>query len=82
MDYSLGQTGAMTALSTLGKGAVTITFSGIFIYTAELFHTPVRHLAVGTSSMMARVSSMAAPFVGQPLVGVAVMHCLMVMLAF
>ncbi len=68
--FPLGQTGAMTALSTLGKGAVTITFSGIYIYTAELFHTPVRHLTVGTSSMMARVSGLVTPFIGPPLVWV------------
>ncbi len=58
----------LTTLSTLGKGGVTFAFAGIYIYTAEMFHTPVRHLAVGTASTMGRVSSMAAPFVGAPLV--------------
>ncbi len=44
-----------------------MTFTSIYVYTAELFHTPVRHLAVGTSSTMARIGSMLAPFVGEPL---------------
>ena len=61
-------TAVLTALSTLGKGSVTVTITAVYVYTAEMFHTPVRHLAVGTSAAMARIGSMAAPFIGKPLV--------------
>ena len=58
----------LTALSTLGKGAITFAFGSIYLYTSELFPTPVRHLAVGSSSMFARIGSMASPYLGSTLV--------------
>ena len=60
----------------LGKAAITMTFSTVYVYTAELFPTPVRHLAVGSSSMMARISGLAAPFMGEPLVNCQVLFVL------
>ncbi|KAK2140710.1 hypothetical protein LSH36_1273g00029 [Paralvinella palmiformis] len=57
----------LTALSTLGKGAITFAFSSIYLYTSELFPTPIRHLAVGSSSVFARIGSMAAPYLGDSL---------------
>ena len=58
----------VTSLTMIGKAAITASFSVIYVYTAELFPTPVRHIAVGSSSMMARVGSLVAPFMGEPLV--------------
>ena len=58
----------VTSLTMIGKAAITGSFSVIYVYTAELFPTPVRHIAVGSSSMMARVGAMIAPFFGEPLV--------------
>ena len=58
----------MTTLAMLGKVAITITFTNVYVFTAELFPTPVRHLAVGSSSMMARISGLASPYMGKPMV--------------
>ena len=58
----------VTTLTMIGKAAITICFSTIYVYTAELFPTPVRHLAVGSSSMMSRIGGLVAPFMGEPLV--------------
>ena len=52
----------------LGKVAITMCFGVVYIYSTELFPTPVRSIAVGTSSMMARLSGLIAPFMGQYMV--------------
>ena len=59
---------ATVALSMLGKLFISITFSCVYVYSSELFPTEVRSVGVGTASMCARVSSMAAAYVGGPLV--------------
>ena len=51
-----------------GKACIKLTFVVIYAYTAELFPTPVRHIAVGSSSMMSRFGGIIAPFMGEPLV--------------
>ena len=60
---------AATAFSILGKAAITISFSGVYVYTTELVPTNVRNIGIGTASMCARIAGMAAPYVGGPLVG-------------
>ncbi|KAK9411489.1 solute carrier family 22 member 16 [Crotalus adamanteus] len=45
-----------------GKFAIGIAFGLIYLYTAELYPTVVRSLAVGSGSMMCRVGSVVAPF--------------------
>ena len=52
----------------VGKMAISATFNLGYLYTSELFPTPVRNMAVGSSSMMARISGLVAPFMGKPLV--------------
>ncbi|KAJ8958307.1 hypothetical protein NQ318_017453, partial [Aromia moschata] len=50
-------------LSTVGMFGLALAFPTVYIYSGELFPTVVRNIGVGTSSMSARIGSMAAPFV-------------------
>ncbi|XP_078256022.1 solute carrier family 22 member 16, partial [Rhinoraja longicauda] len=49
-------------VSMIGKFAIAVAFGLIYLYTAELYPTIIRSLAVGSGSMMARVGSTVAPF--------------------
>ncbi|XP_064095816.1 organic cation transporter protein-like [Macrobrachium nipponense] len=50
-------------LVNLGKFFTTAVFALCFLYTSELVPTVVRNIAVGTSSMFARVGCIITPFV-------------------
>ncbi|CAL4241083.1 unnamed protein product, partial [Meganyctiphanes norvegica] len=50
-------------LSLVGKMAVSAAFHLIFIYTAELFPTEYRSLAVGQASVCGRIGSILSPFI-------------------
>uniref|UniRef100_F7EKA1 Solute carrier family 22 member 16 n=2 Tax=Monodelphis domestica TaxID=13616 RepID=F7EKA1_MONDO len=45
-----------------GKFAIGVAFGLIYLYTAELYPTFIRSLAVGSGSMLCRVGSVIAPF--------------------
>ena len=45
----------------IGKFAITISFAVVYVYTAELFPTNVRHSLLGYCSMFGRIGSMLAP---------------------
>jgi len=47
----------------LGKFLISMTFAIAYLYTAELFPTKVRNVAVGTASTFARIGSMSAPYI-------------------
>lgn len=47
----------------LGKFAISAAFAIVFVYTAELFPTPLRNVGMGVSSSAARIGGMAAPSV-------------------
>uniref|UniRef100_UPI00398EE024 solute carrier family 22 member 16 isoform X2 n=1 Tax=Pristiophorus japonicus TaxID=55135 RepID=UPI00398EE024 len=49
-------------VSMIGKFSIAVAFGLIYLYTAELYPTIIRSLAVGSGSMMARVGSTVAPF--------------------
>ncbi|KAM4826750.1 solute carrier family 22 member 4 isoform 2-T2 [Thomomys bottae] len=49
-------------LVMFGKFGVTSAFSMLYVFTAELFPTPVRNMAVGITSMASRVGSIIAPY--------------------
>ncbi|KAK7071582.1 hypothetical protein SK128_010404 [Halocaridina rubra] len=50
-------------LVNLGKFFNTAVFQQSYLYTSELVPTPVRNIAVGTSSMFARVGCVITPFI-------------------
>ena len=58
----------VTAMALIGKAGATMGFSGICLYSSELYPTDVRNVGLGTSSVCARVSGMIAPYVGGPMV--------------
>ncbi|XP_022349197.1 solute carrier family 22 member 4 isoform X2 [Enhydra lutris kenyoni] len=49
-------------LVMLGKFGITSAFSMLYVFTAELYPTPVRNMAVGVTSMASRVGSIIAPY--------------------
>lgn len=49
-------------MSMAGKFSIGIAFGLIYLYTAELYPTVIRSLAVGSGSMMCRIGSVVAPF--------------------
>lgn len=50
-------------LANIGKFFVAAAFQMCYIYTSELVPTGVRNIAVGTSSMWARVGTILSPFI-------------------
>merc|ERR1712203_295918 len=46
-----------------GKFLISMTFATAYLYTAELFPTKVRNLAVGLASTFARIGSISAPYI-------------------
>ncbi|RXG70063.1 hypothetical protein Avbf_03158 [Armadillidium vulgare] len=50
-------------LANLGKFFNTSVFQLCFLYTSEMMPTTIRNVAVGTSSMIARVGSSTAPYI-------------------
>ncbi|XP_063902776.1 organic cation transporter protein-like [Zophobas morio] len=52
-----------TTLSCVDMCGLAVAFSAVYIFSGELFPTVVRNVGVGTSSMCARIGSMAAPFI-------------------
>ncbi|KAM9254310.1 solute carrier family 22 member 4 isoform 3-T3 [Dugong dugon] len=49
-------------LVMLGKFGITSAFSMLYVFTAELYPTLVRNMAVGITSMASRVGSIIAPY--------------------
>lgn len=44
-----------------GKFAITVAFTVVYVFTAELFPTELRHSMLGTCSMVGRIGSIIAP---------------------
>src|SRR5699024_5664640 len=57
-NYYLGIGGAM-----FGKFCISASYSVLFVYTAELFPTVIRTIGLGSSSIVARVGAILAPFI-------------------
>ncbi|XP_060594048.1 organic cation transporter protein-like isoform X2 [Ruditapes philippinarum] len=58
-EYSI----ATKVLAMLGKIGASAAFSMVYVYSAELFPTVVRNAGMGSSSCMARVGGMIAPYI-------------------
>ena len=48
-------------LALVGKAGASACFAIVFVYTAEMFPTPVRNSAVGICSTVARIGALSAP---------------------
>ncbi|KAG1652132.1 Organic cation transporter protein [Nymphon striatum] len=51
------------AIALVGRTTISICFNNLFVYTSELHPTVVRTIGLGSSSMVARVGGMLAPYV-------------------
>jgi len=49
------------ALALVGKMGASAAFAVVFVYSAELFPTPVRNSAIGLCSTLARIGALLAP---------------------
>ena len=61
----------LVAIAMTGKFLVSGTFALSYLYTAELFPTPVRNVAVGGASTFARIGSASAPYIVDILGGIS-----------
>merc|ERR1719166_4582 len=64
--------GLVITIAMTGKFLISGTFALSYLYTAELFPTPVRNVAVGGASTFARVGSASAPYIVDILGGFSV----------
>lgn len=48
-----------------GKFCVTASFAVVYVYATQLFPTVVRSIALGSSSVIGRLGSIAAPYIGE-----------------
>ncbi len=49
----------------VGKFCVSAAFAIVYVYTAEMYPTSVRSVAVGSGSFWARVGGVVAPYMAQ-----------------
>ncbi|XP_038059995.1 solute carrier family 22 member 13-like [Patiria miniata] len=54
---------ARTVVAMIGKFCITASFNIIYLWTSEMYPTPVRSATVGLCSVTARVGSIVAPFI-------------------
>ena len=68
---------ATVVFAMFGKALISFAYSVVYVYASEIFPTEVRNVGVGTAAMCGRISSMAASYVGGPLVSSirVLLHC-------
>ncbi|XP_063221592.1 organic cation transporter protein-like isoform X4 [Bacillus rossius redtenbacheri] len=45
----------------LSKMVITVSYTALYVYTAEMFPTPIRHSVITVSCMLSRLGTMVAP---------------------
>ncbi|XP_034941368.1 organic cation transporter protein [Chelonus insularis] len=58
-----GHPWGLTVLAMIGKLAITSSYGGIYIFTAEQFPTVVRNVGLGACSTFARIGGVVAPYI-------------------
>lgn len=53
----------IVTLITIAKMVVTICFTIVFTYSAELFPTTIRNTVLATGSFMAKLGAVIAPYI-------------------
>lgn len=53
----------IVVLAMIGKLAITSSYGGIYVFTAEQFPTVVRNVGLGACSTFARIGGVIAPYV-------------------
>ncbi|XP_022174430.1 synaptic vesicle 2-related protein [Myzus persicae] len=57
----------LTITLFLARGIIAGVFQAVYVYTPEVYPTPLRSIGVGTCSAMARLGAMVTPYVAQVL---------------
>ena len=63
-----------TVLTVLSRAFTSCSFVSLYMYTAELFPTPLRQRAVGYTSGVSAVLTIAGPYMGGGLVGFCITY--------
>ena len=61
--YSAAYETTIMVMSMMGKFGIAAAFAIVYVYTAEIFPTPIRSLGIGICSTSARFGGIIAPFV-------------------
>eukprot|EP00057_Strongylocentrotus_purpuratus_P007078 XP_011661552.1 PREDICTED: organic cation transporter protein-like [Strongylocentrotus purpuratus] len=54
---------ALTSVAMIGKFGISASVSILYLYTAELYPTNIRSVAMGTCSMFSRIAGIMAPLI-------------------
>ncbi|XP_059486763.1 synaptic vesicle 2-related protein [Neocloeon triangulifer] len=67
LQLSMDNRAYLTGMLFVSRGIVAGIFQAAYVYTPEVYPTPLRAVGVGTCSAMARLGAMVTPYVAQVL---------------